>query len=499
MENREIGAEITPPRSLKYYEWGLAAGWTLVIAVLLMINLRHERSQAIETARTQARSDYQRDVIYRHWNATFGAVYAPVSPRVHPNQYLARFPERDIVTTDGRRLTWVNPAYMTRLALELASETYGVKGHITSLRPIRPENFPDPWERDALASFTNGSREADSVEEMGGASYLRLMKPLVTEKECLKCHGDQGYRIGDIRGGLSVAVPMEPLWAIARQNSLLSAMSFSILWLLGLAGICVGAGSLRRTIAERNEAERRTRALNADLLARTTELEAANRELDAFCSAVSHDLRSPLTVIDGFCNLIREAPELSAEDSRSYAGIMLSSTQKMERLITTLLNFSRIVRNEIKSTMVDMTALSREIETELRLAEVQRKAVFCIAEGLEAQGDPDLLRVVMQNLLGNAWKYTRTRPVAEIEVGMREIGGESQIFVRDNGIGFDNAVAGGIFEAFQRLPNAAEFAGTGIGLATVKRIIARHGGRIGCEGETGKGATFFFTLKTDSS
>lgn len=499
MKGRENGAEITQPRSLRYYEWGLAAGWTLVIAILLMINLRHERSQAIETARTQARSNYQRDVIYRHWNATFGAVYAPVSHRVQPNKYLARFPERDIITTDGRKFTWINPAYMTRLALELASETYGVKGHITSLRPIRPENLPDPWERVALAYFANGAREADTVEEIGGASYLRLMKPLITEKECLKCHGDQGYRIGDIRGGLSVAVPMEPLWAIARQNSLLNAASFTILWLLGLSAIYLGGTSLRRTMAQRDEAERCTRALNRDLLTRTGELESANRELDAFCSTVSHDLRSPLTVIDGFCNLIKESPELSAEDAKGYAGVMLSSTQKMERLIATLLDFSRIVRNEVKTASVDLTALSGEIEAELRLAEVQRQAVFTIAEGLVVQGDCDLLRVVMQNLLGNAWKYTRTRPVAEIEVGRRDIGGECQIFVRDNGIGFDNALTGGIFEAFQRLPNAAEFAGTGIGLATVKRIIARHGGRVGCEGEAGKGATFFFTLKTVSS
>ena len=242
--------------TLRYYKWGLTAGWTIVIAVLLVMTLQHERSQAIETARTQALSIYDRDVLYRQWNAAYGPIYVPVSGKIQPNPHISEGLERDIVTDQGMRLTLVNPSYMSRLAFDMAAKSCGVKGHLTSLRPLRPENHPDAWETAALKAFAAGSKEVSSVEQMKGGSYLRLMKPLMTEKECLYCHGLQGYRVGEIRGGLSVAVPMEPLWGLAIRNYVLNSLSFIVLWGLGIAGIFFGSKNLRRTIEERNEAER---------------------------------------------------------------------------------------------------------------------------------------------------------------------------------------------------------------------------------------------------
>lgn len=494
MEHAPQPAGLNAPQMLTFYKWGLAAGWTVVIAVLLVINYHHERSQAAEIARTQARSEYQRDLIYRHWNAAYGAVYVPVSKQIQPNPYLADVPERDVFTTCGQHLTLVNPAYMSRLVFDLAARSYGAKGHITSLRPLRPENRPDPWETNALLAFSRGSQEESSVVDMGDGSFLRLMRPLRTEAACLGCHGKQGDRVGEVRGGLGVSVPMAPLMAIAMQNYMVNAASFVLLWGLGLVGIQIGAGNLRRTINERDQAGQRLIALNRDLTARSRELETANRELDAFCSTVSHDLRTPLTAVSGYCQLLKYMPAENRSDAENYTDAILDSTEKMDGLITALLKFARISTNELLLVEVDVTSLAEDIATELRAREPQRQVLFTIAKGMRAHADEVLLQVVLQNLMGNAWKYTGHCREARIEVGTERRGDREFYFVRDNGIGLDNSQSELIFEAFRRLSNAEQFEGTGIGLATVKRIVQRHGGRIGCEGELGNGATVYFSL-----
>jgi signal transduction histidine kinase len=480
---------------LKRYAWGLATGWTLVVGLLLTLNARHERQQAAETALTQARSDFQRDVIYRHWNAEYGPVYAPVGKGVAPNPYLAGTPDRDITTTKGKVLTLVNPAYMTRLVYELAARDYGVKGHITSLRPVRPENSPDAWEISALRTFERGTEEVSSVEHMEGAPYLRMMRPLRMGQECLKCHQKHGYQIGDIRGGISVAVPMGPLYRIAWENILMSAGSFTVLWLVGLGGVIAGAAKLLRTVEQRDRAEHEITALNRDLVTRKAELKAANRELEAFSFTVSHDLRSPLATVGGFCDLIRKLPaEKHLEKCSKYTGIIYQESQRMEKLIHTLLEFSRLSQVDVKREPVDLSTMAAEIAAGLRQSDPERSVTFRIEEGAEAKGDPALLRVVLQNLLGNAWKYTSKQREALIEFGVMKEGGEEIFFVRDNGAGFDREKAGRLFEAFHRLHSDKEFKGIGIGLATVKRIISRHAGRVWADGEVGKGATVYFTL-----
>lgn len=483
------------PTQLKLFVWGLAAGWTLVVVSLLLINVRQEGEQALETARTQARSNYQRDVIYRHWVAGYGAIYVPVTRETEPSPFLADIPERDVTTPSGKWLTMVNPAFMTRLVFELAAKEYNSKGRITSLRPIRPENRPDPWEARALKAFERGEKEVSSVEKLDGVDHLRLIRPLKAEEECLKCHGKQGYKAGEIRGGISVAVPMEPLRRVAKQKTLVSALSFSLLWLAGLAGIFTGAARLRRVIRERDRAGQEIADLNRGLMMKTAELEAANRELDAFCATVSHDLKSPITAIGGFCQLVQNIPvENHLERCGEYTRIIHKEAMRMEKLIETLLDFARLTKKELRREKVDLSGMAWEIATELRQKGPERHVIFRIAEDVTAYGDAPLLRVVLQNLLGNSWKYTSKREEGLIKFGVAEREGERVFFVSDNGVGFDMAQAERIFEPFQRLPGAAEFKGSGVGLATVKRIIERHGGRIWGEGEAGVGATFHFIL-----
>jgi PAS domain S-box-containing protein len=253
--------------------------------------------------------------------------------------------------------------------------------------------------------------------------------------------------------------------------------------------------SMVNDITERKLMGEEIERLNTDLAARAAELESANRELEAFNYTVSHDLRKPLTNINSYCQVIQEMCGGSlGEPCQGYVQEIYEGTLRMNELIDTLLNFSQLMRNELNREPVDLSGIAKTVAAELQLTETGRRVSFRIAERMTAYGDANLLRVVLENLLGNAWKYTGAREEAVIEFGVAEIDGKQASFVRDNGAGFDMKYAEKLFIPFQRLPGADEFKGHGIGLATVERIIRRHGGRVWAEGEPDKGATFYFSL-----
>ena len=239
----------------------LLVGWTVFVGVVLLWSLLHQKNGAMEMARMQGRSTFEKDLVYRRWAAGHGGVYVPVTEKTPPNPYLSHIKDRDITTPSGVALTLMNPAYMTRQVHELGAEQYGLKGHITSLNPIRPANLPDAWEKKTLETFSKDITEISSIEEMGGAAHMRVMRPLVTEKACLRCHAEQGYQEGDLRGGISVSVPMAPLWAIARRYTVMLVVGHGLLWLLGVGGIGVGAQRLRHRLSERRRTEEQIRDL----------------------------------------------------------------------------------------------------------------------------------------------------------------------------------------------------------------------------------------------
>ncbi len=240
-------------------------------------------------------------------------------------------------------------------------------------------------------------------------------------------------------------------------------------------------------ISERKRSEEQLKR-NRDQLA------SANKELESFAYSVSHDLRAPLRGIDGWSQALIEdyAGSLDAT-ARGYLETVRGETKRMAQLIDALLQLSRVARSEMKRVPVDLSALAGEVDGELRLSQPERDVEFRLTPGLDTVGDRTLLLVLMRNLLGNAWKFSAGRRGAIVEFG-RRAGPEAAFFVRDNGAGFDMAFSGKLFTPFQRLHGQEEFPGTGIGLATVQRIVHRHGGRIWAEGEPGIGATFFFTL-----
>ncbi|HEY2460153.1 MAG TPA: ATP-binding protein [Candidatus Acidoferrum sp.] len=228
---------------------------------------------------------------------------------------------------------------------------------------------------------------------------------------------------------------------------------------------------------------------------RTFQLAAANKELESFSYSVSHDLRAPLRSIDGFgLALLEDCTDTLSDEGKSHVRRIRASTQRMGTMIDDFLNLARVTRAKIHLENVDLTSLARGVASELQNAEPGRRAVVRIEDGLAATGDSHLLRIVMENLFGNAWKFTSKRTESEIEFGATRLDESQVYFVRDNGAGFDSAHKDKLFGTFQRLHAATEYPGTGVGLATVQRIIRRHGGQIWADGVVDKGATFYFTL-----
>ncbi|MGD9009495.1 MAG: response regulator [Desulfobacteraceae bacterium] len=257
---------------------------------------------------------------------------------------------------------------------------------------------------------------------------------------------------------------------------------------------------LKRELAERKKAEEALRRLNLELdrrvLNRTAQLEASNKELEAFTYSVSHDLRAPLRHIQGFLELLeKRAGTAQDEQSRHYIDIIFKSAKKMNQLIDDLLSFSRMGRQEMAFQQVDLRTLVRDVILELEPDAADRSIDWRIGDLPAVQGDASMLRIVLGNLIANAVKFTRPRRQARIEIGSQPgQNADTVIYVRDNGVGFDMTYADKLFGVFQRLHRADEFEGTGIGLANVHRIIARHGGRAWAQGELGQGAAFFFSL-----
>jgi len=211
--------------------------WSIAIVCSLYWNKSNEKENTLRLIQNEARAHFNKDQAFRFWATSHGGVYVPASERTPPNQHLAHIPERDIETPSGKKLTLMNPAYMIRQLMDEYAGLYNVRGRIVSLKPLREENAPDPWEREALLAFEKGKTEAFEISDLAGQPYLRLMRPMITDEGCLKCHEAQGYKVGDIRGGVGVSIPMMSYLKNERAVIIRLYKTHGLIWLLGIAGI----------------------------------------------------------------------------------------------------------------------------------------------------------------------------------------------------------------------------------------------------------------------
>jgi len=355
--------------------------------------------------------------------------------------------------------------------------------------PWRKDRAPlDDFQRQAIAELR---RRPDApfyrFETFQGAHALRYATADRMKPQCLQCHNThpqspkRDWEVGDVRGALEISRPITGLAEEIRAQFRTTFLLASALTLSGILGLVAIAIWLRKAALELTEM--------------TTQLKTANEELETFNSALSHDLRAPLTTLKGFSQVLLEnqADRLDAQ-GRECVSAIAHDVDRMSQLINDMLNLSQAEHAALKRERVDLSRMASSITSELLAVHRERKVDFIIGRDLTAHGDSSLLRVALENLIGNAWKYTSKRDRALIEFGKTPTRGADAFFVRDNGAGFDMAQSSRLFTAFQRLHSDVDFPGTGIGLATVRRIIERHDGKIWAEGELGKGATVYFTL-----
>jgi PAS domain S-box-containing protein len=362
------------------------------------------------------------------------------------------------------------------------------------------EIIPDNRQRARTLAMCVHGTIVDNVEyELAGTPSANVIKKMF-------CYYPRGVR---------QLFPQDPLLAEMQAECYLGTLVFSADGVaLGLLSVIdkkpMELGTLAKTLVslyaaragtelERIRSDNEIRRLNQELerrvVERTKDLTEANEELEAFAYSVSHDLRAPLRGISGFGNILLEenSGELN-EDGKRLLRRMIAASRQMGRLIDDLLGLAKVSRRSISLREIDLGGIAREVVQALAQTSPQRRVETIIANDLRVRADPGLMRVLMDNLIGNAWKFTGKLSVARIEVGATNANGATTYFVRDNGVGFDMAYANRLFVAFERLHPATEFEGTGIGLATVARIIQRHEGRVWIDSEVGRGTTVHFTI-----
>ena len=372
------------------------------------------------------------------------------------------------------------------------------------------------WSADAQQEITARSQTPDTALYFSAARNVALTSTLQSRKALMdelrgqfqEFTGTETKLRSDRYSASQTAARITLFSTLGASVGIGSLLAFftrrRLLELGGTFGEALETEQIARADADRErtrvaEKSRELEILNAELdqrvQARTAELAAINAELEAFSYSVSHDLRAPLRSIDGFsAALVEDYGETIDAEGKNYLNRIRSNSQTMADLIDGLLTLSRLTRAEMRHETVNLSEIAAEVALQLRERDPQRQVTIEIAPNLITEGDGRLLRNVLENLLGNSWKFTAKSENARITFGSMLQEGKTVYFVRDNGAGFDMTYANKLFGAFQRLHSAKEYEGTGIGLATVQRIVRRHGGRIWAEGQVGAGATFFFTL-----
>jgi signal transduction histidine kinase len=440
------------------------------------------------------------------------------------------------------------PATFVREASAIAARQHrGYSAQLISPWPInKNQGLKDQFQREAFSTLMmNPGRHVSKINTVDGRASMRvLMADIATAQSCVDCHNTHpesprhDFKLNDVMGGLEVVMPVDQYIRERRADLILTVGGGFGAFLL-LAGIIATGtkkvvsrplselasrmhsltdeeadslsssevsgppsdevGALAATydrmqaviVAQRQALQ----AANARLADQLTDLKAVNHELEAFSYSVSHDLRAPLRAMDGFSKILSEeyADHMSPE-ARHYLSRVRESAQKMDRLVSALLELSRLGRQAMAFQQVEPRRLVEEVLEELAEEQNGRQVDITVDALPSCMADSVLLKQVFMNLISNALKFTRTREVAKIAIGCRSENGVNTYFVQDNGVGFDMQYAGKLFGVFQRLHRVEDFAGIGIGLANVKRIILRHGGDVSVESEVGKGTTIYFTL-----
>lgn len=464
--------------------------WTILLGISLFWNIIHQHSHILDLATISARENFNKDQAFRLWGSRHGGVYVPPNKRTPPNPALSHLPDRDITTLKGKKLTLMNPAYMLRQMMNEYDELYGIKAKITGRVLLNPINTPDEWELKALGEFEKGAQEVKEQSEINGLPYLRLMRPMVMKQSCMKCHGHLGFKVGDIRGGVGVAIPLTPYIKNSADSKTAAWIYHAGIWFFGVLTLLI----IDRFNKQQIKDKQRRLALEQAVL-------QADKENDAkseFLSRMSHELRTPLNAILGFGQILElNAKNFNDTDNRNVKEI-LDAGNHLLNLINEVLDIAKvesgkldveIQRIEIKKVIDKCISLIKNAITDknIRLIINEEDAHYFV--------DADFLRLkqILLNLLSNAIKYNKIN--GQIKIHYKLVNDKRiRICVTDTGDGLSEEQISKVFNPFERLDKKENIEGTGIGLTISKHLIELMGGVIGIDSTIGKGTTFWIEL-----
>lgn len=486
--------------------------WTCTVLTSLIWSIYSINENTLQIVHNIGRAFFREIETTRLWNARHGGVYVPVTEETQPNPYL-KVPDRDITTTDGKRLTMVNPAYMTRQIAEIAEEYSQVRYHITSRDPVRPGNRADAWESRALQQFENGQQEL--LERIPDSAFFRYMAPLEVKAACLPCHADQGYRLGEIRGGISVTIPGEVYLQTANESKIkligvhlafLTAGIFGILRFIRVNNFQINL-IYKKNLALKRQVEKRKRVEDSLIEAKQA-AEEASLAKSRFLANMSHEIRTPLNAVLGFATILEE--QIRDHRHRRYISLISAAGNTLLRLINDILDLSRIEAGklEINYEPVDIRMLIREIESIFSIEFEKKGLAFIplISPDVPARLLLDEIRIrqILLNLVGNAVKFTDSGYV-KVSAFLRNAPAPARsesppsdliLNVADSGIGIPEDQQEKIFGDFeQREGQSVHFGGTGLGLAISRRLVEMMNGTISVSGAEGKGSTFTIVIR----
>jgi len=499
----------------------LLAGWCIIIAGIAAWSYKTIYDETKILARREAFKGYEKDIMFRSWASMHGGVYVPVSPETQPNPFLSNIPDRDITTPSNKQLTLMNPAYMNRQINELSYKKLGIMGHITSLNPIRKENSPDQWETEALKSFEQEGKEFYGFDNINNEKYFRYMAPLVAEQGCLKCHATQGYKLGDIRGGISSSIPWKNYEASINTQTTKVLLGYGILWLIGFVGISLVKRRFIIYITRRDLYENEMRKLNDELsVSKNTieeslkerdtfidkitkaneELLKTNSEKDKFFSIIAHDLRSPFQGFVGLTEIFAEGiNDFPQEELAKLSKEMNVSANNLYKLLRNLLDWAKMQQdrmdfNPAKINLHEIVSQNIEISTH----NSGKKGITIFNEIPKDQtlvADEAMLNSILRNLLSNAVKFTPKEGSIYFRCHIND-SGMTEISVTDTGIGMCDDLLNKLFKIEEKVGRIGTNGepSTGLGLLLSKEFVEKHGGTIWALSEEGKGSTFYFTI-----
>lgn len=456
-------------------------GWSALCLLSVYCYVAMEKGRTFELARKEALTVFNKDKSFRYWGTNHGGVYVPITKDTQPNPALSHIPERDIVTEQGTRLTLLNPAYMMRQIMEEYEDLYEVKGHITSLKLLNEKNAPDEWEKKALEKFDKGEKEVFEIVESDGQSWLRLIRPMTTEASCLKCHGDQGYKVGDVRGAVGVSIAMTPYLALEAKALHFIYLSHIAFWLLGLLVIAISFFHGKRQIGERTDTQQN--------------LEDSFEKIKLFAYSVSHDLKNPVISIHGLTKLLQKKyGNLFDDKGTLYCQQIIRSAEQITKLVEQINIYISTKEHPIDVELIDPKDIFAQVRQEYSQTLAARSIEWQEPENMPVvSADRLALLRVFRNFVDNALKYGGDG-LAHIEIDYEDTPLLHIFSVYNDGVSLAQDACKKVFDLFVREVPSQNVSGSGLGLAIVKNIAELHGGKVWSQSQGDKGVTFYFAI-----